>query len=102
MAFFEEKKYTYESYAYEAYTNIGTLADRSSGLGISATAPAQEVIIIDQTTGGAAGPITLKINSGEQISLVTANLPFTLDKFLITKLELGGDAADDLAVLASF
>ena len=93
----------YNSYQFSTLTNIGVSADRSAGLSISATAKAQELHIIDVTTGGATGPFQLTINDGDEITLIIGNLPFVWDKLPIEKIELGSStAADDIALLAFF
>ena len=97
------KRNNYNSYQFVTLTNIGSSADRSSGLSISTSAMANEIHIIDVTTGGAAGPFQLTINGGDEITLVTGNLPFTWDKMPVSQIELGSTtAADDIAVLAFF
>ena len=94
---------TYQYQAYEGTPGIGASSDKSSDFGITTTNAAQELTIIDLTTGGATGPLQLTINDGDAITLVAANLPFTWDKLPITKIELGSTTVnDDLGVLAYF
>ena len=101
------KTYNYTSYQTETMANIGTTPDTFDNLGLSASNPAREIVVVDVTVGGTAagdgaGHITVGINGGDEIVLKVANLPFTFDKFAIESVAVGAAAADDIQVIAFF
>ena len=103
------KTYNYTSYTTETMVNIGTTLDSFDNLGLSASNPAREIVVVDVTAGGvaaggdpSAGHVSVSINDGAEIVLKVSNLPFTFDKFAIEKVEVAAAAADDIQVIAFF
>ena len=103
------KTYNYTSYKAETMVNIGATPDTFDNLGLSASTPAREIVVVDVTAGGtaaggdpSAGHITVGINGGDEIVLKVANLPFTFDKFAIESVAVGAGASDDIQVIAFF
>ena len=100
------KTYNYTSYETETMSNIGTTLDSFDNLGLSASNPAREIVVVDVTAGGTAagdsGHISVSINDGDTIVLKVGNLPFTFDKFAIEKVEVAAAAGDDIQVIAFF
>ena len=100
------KTYNYTSYETETKANLDTTLAAFTGLGLSSTNPAREIVVVDVTVGGTAagdsGHISVSINDGDTIVLKVSNLPFTFDKFAIEKVEVAAAAADDIQVIAFF